>query len=178
MEIHSVYHLAEVIQQTRLHSSRMHTARLLTVSPSMHCAGGSPCQGGLLGVEGGVGGGPPCQGGLLARGVCLARGMSPCQGVCLARVGLLARGICLARGCLLAGGRGVVVSQHVLRQTALWTEFLTHATENITFPQTSFAGGKYSWKNSVLVSAPNIGAGTALLSLRKSRKELEFRTKS
>ena len=25
---------------TRLHSSRMHTTRLLTVSPSMHCAGG------------------------------------------------------------------------------------------------------------------------------------------
>ena len=30
---------------TRLHSSRMHTARLLTISPSMHCAGGV-----LLGV--------------------------------------------------------------------------------------------------------------------------------
>ena len=28
------------IKQTRLHSSRMHTARLLTISPSMHCAGG------------------------------------------------------------------------------------------------------------------------------------------
>ena len=25
----------------------------------------------------------------------------------------------------------------------LWTEFLTHAYENITLPQTSFAGGKY-----------------------------------
>ena len=25
---------------TRLHSSRMHTARLLTVFPSMHCTGG------------------------------------------------------------------------------------------------------------------------------------------
>ena len=25
---------------TRLHSSRMHIARLLTVSPSMHCTGG------------------------------------------------------------------------------------------------------------------------------------------
>ena len=33
--------------QQELHSSRMHTARLLTVTPSMHCAGGSPCQGGL-----------------------------------------------------------------------------------------------------------------------------------
>ena len=37
---------------TRLHSSRMHTARLLTVSPSMHCVGGVPALGGclLLGV--------------------------------------------------------------------------------------------------------------------------------
>ena len=26
--------------------------------------------------------------------------------------------------------------------TPLWTEFLTHASENITLPQTSFAGGK------------------------------------
>ena len=25
-----------------------------------------------------------------------------------------------------------------------WTEFLTHACENITLPQTSFAGGKYT----------------------------------
>ena len=35
-----------------------------------------------------------------------------------------------------------MVSQHALRQTPLWTEFLTHTTENITLPQTSFAGGK------------------------------------
>ena len=35
-----------------------------------------------------------------------------------------------------------VVSQHALRQTPPpWTEFLTHASENITLPQTSFAGG-------------------------------------
>ena len=27
--------------------------------------------------------------------------------------------------------------------TPLWTEFLTHTTENITLPQTSFAGGNY-----------------------------------
>ena len=26
--------------------------------------------------------------------------------------------------------------------TPLWTEFLTHTSENITLPQTSFAGGK------------------------------------
>ena len=58
----------------------------------------------------------------LARGVSLAGG-SPCQG------GLLGRG----------------VSQNALRQTPPpWTEFLTHASENITLPQTSFAGGKDS----------------------------------
>ena len=57
-----------------LHSSRMHAARLLTVSPSMHCAGGvsllgeSPCQGDL-----------PCQGVYLPGGSALP-GVSPCQG--------------------------------------------------------------------------------------------------
>ena len=40
---------------TRLHSSRMHTVCLLTVSPSMHCAGGV-CSGGCL-VQGGI---PAC----------------------------------------------------------------------------------------------------------------------
>ena len=46
--------------QQELHSSRMHTARLFTISPSMHCAG-----------------------------VCLARGVSSLGGVCLARGGCL-----------------------------------------------------------------------------------------
>ena len=73
---------------TRLHSSRMRTARSLTVSPSMHCTGGF-CSWGGVSAPGGV------------------------------------------------------VSQHALRQTPpLWTEFLTHTSENITLPQTSFAGGK------------------------------------
>ena len=59
----------------RLHSSRMHTARLLTVSPSMHCAGGvslpggSPCWGGALP------GGLPCQGGIPA---CTETDPPPC----------------------------------------------------------------------------------------------------
>ena len=46
-----------------LHSSRMHTSPLLTVSPSMHSTGG-----GLLAR------GSALPGGLLAGGVCLARG--------------------------------------------------------------------------------------------------------
>ena len=39
--------------ETKLHSSRMRTARLLPVSPSMHCAGGV-CSGGLPGPGWGV----------------------------------------------------------------------------------------------------------------------------
>ena len=51
-----------MIRLTRLHSSRMHTARLLTVSPSMHCAGGEvPDPGGAW--SGGV-----CSEGCLVQG--------------------------------------------------------------------------------------------------------------
>ena len=53
--------------KTRLHSSRMHTARLLTVPPSMHCAGGT-CPGGCL--PGGA-----------CLGVCLPGGCLPRWGV-------------------------------------------------------------------------------------------------
>ena len=63
---------------------------------------------------------------------------------------------CSGGGCLLRGlsgpGGGLIrgeslfwgeVSQHALRLIPPpWTEFLTHTTENITLPQTSFAGGK------------------------------------
>ena len=42
-------------------------------------------------------------------------------------------GVSLPGGICLAGGG--------YPSTPLWTEFLTHATENITLPQTSFAGG-------------------------------------
>ena len=72
-----------------MHSSRMRTACLLPVSPSMHCSQGDVPAGGI-----------PAQGGVPAReGLYLPRYSPP------------------------------------------GTEFLTHATENITFPQTSFAGG-------------------------------------
>ena len=39
-------------KETRMHSSRMHTARLLPVSSSMHCSGGVPGPGGLYLVRG------------------------------------------------------------------------------------------------------------------------------
>ena len=55
-----------------------------------------------------------------------------------------------------------VVSQHALRQTPLlWTEFLTHASENITLPQTSFTGGNdRNWTE--------IGSAIAILCSRLS----------
>ena len=68
----------------------MHTARLLTVSPSMHCARG--CVAGVYQVPGG----------------------------------------------------GIPACTEAEPPPPPWTEFLTHATENITLPQTSFAGGNKS----------------------------------
>ena len=40
-----------------------------------------------------------------------------------------------------------LATTHAPRQpcTPPWTEFLTHASENITLPQTSFAGRKKMW---------------------------------
>ena len=56
---------------------------------------------------------------------------------------LVPGGISSGGGLVPGGGVVMVVSQYALRQTPppLWTKFLTHATENFTLPQTSFAGG-------------------------------------
>ena len=118
-----------------MHSSRMHTARLLTVSPSMHYAGGRLVPGGyaLEGVS--ALRGAWSQGGLLWRG-CLLGGVPGSRGVPGPRGSALGGGW---RGAWSRGWVGVV-SQHALRQTP-HREFLTQATENITLPQTSFAGG-------------------------------------
>ena len=75
---------------TRLHSGRMRTAHLLTVSPSMHYAGGvclvrggAWCQGGLLpGEVPGLGGGGVCSWGMgfLVRGYpSVHLGRPPCE---------------------------------------------------------------------------------------------------
>ena len=64
----------EITFKTRLHSSRMRTARALTVSPSMLCAGGgvSAPRGCLL------------SGGVCSGGVCVcSRGVSASRGVCI-----------------------------------------------------------------------------------------------
>ena len=93
-----------------MHSSRMRTARLLPVSPSMHYSGGPARSQGVYLIQGGT--------------------YLPGLGwVYLPGLG----------GGYLPGAGGVPA--HVL-PLPLWTEFLTHASENITLPQTSFAGGK------------------------------------
>ena len=68
-------------------------------------------------------GGDVCSGEVSARGL-------PTGGVCLGK-GVCPRGF-LPRGCL----PGECTLPWTQRQTPLsWTEFLTHASENITFPQ-------------------------------------------
>ena len=53
--------------------------------------------------------------------------------------------------CLVPGG----VPGQALRPPPLWTEFLTHASENITLPQTSFAGGNNKLVPPVRLAAPS-----------------------
>ena len=92
-----------------MHSSRTRTARLLPVSPSLHCAGG-----------------------------CLPWGSAP-EGVC-SWVGMLL-GVCSLGDLLLGGSASGSVSQHAMGRPPISTEFLTHATENITLPQLRY--GRY-----------------------------------
>ena len=69
---------------TRMHSSGMRTARLLPVSPSMHCSGGCTCWGCVPGP-----GGCTCLGGVPGPwGVYLVPGGVPAQGVYLVRGGV------------------------------------------------------------------------------------------
>ena len=98
-----------LFNQTRLHSSRMRTARALTVSPSMLCAGGGVCS------QGGV-----------SRGVC--------SGGCLLW-GVSALGGCLLPGGSAPGG---VVSQHArndemyIRTDLLYILVLAVITDSLT----------------------------------------------
>ena len=80
-------------KQTRLHSSRMRTPRVLTVSPSMFCAGGVSAPGGCTCSQGGV-----CSGGCTWSRGCLLPG-----GV-LGPEGVSAPGVVCSGGCLLLGG--------------------------------------------------------------------------
>ena len=105
-----------------------------------------------------LGGGLPGWGGLPGPGgICLVQGGLPGPGgsAWSRGVSALSGGVCLVRGCLpgpggsawsggvsawsggCLPGPGGCISQHALRQTPspLWTEFLTHACENITLAQ-------------------------------------------
>ena len=100
---------------TRMHSSRMRTARTLTVSPSTLCSGG------LCLVLGGCtwsGGWCLVQGGVCSGGGAWSQGGAPGPG-----------GVCLVWGGCTWSGTPPLVDR------------MTHASENITLPQTSFAGG-------------------------------------
>ena len=128
---------------TRLHSSGMRTARLLTVSQHALCRGGVPGCGGCTCLAGGC----TCPGGT-CRGVYL-----PGWGVYLLggvpAGGVPAQGVPARRGCTCWGCTcwGVYlpgdVSQHAMGQaplTPLWTEWLTDRCKNITF--TNFVCGR------------------------------------
>ena len=85
--------------------------------------------------------GVSAQGGVCRDGVylvCLgeasAQGVSVRGGVCLVCMGVSTRRGCLPRGCL-PWGCLPILSRGCLVDTPLWTEFLTHACGNITFPQ-------------------------------------------
>ena len=88
--------------------------------------GGCTCQGGVPAWVGYLLGGVPAQGVYLARGV-------PAQGVYLPG-GYLPRGLYLPGGCTCMGGTCPGTLPPVNR--------MTDRCKNITWPQTSFAGGK------------------------------------
>ena len=86
-----------------MHSSRMRTARLLPVSPSMHCSRVVPTGGGVYLVQGGV----PGPGGCTWSGGCVYLvGGVPVPGVYLVPGGVPGLGGCvyLVGGCTWSGG--------------------------------------------------------------------------
>ena len=111
----------------------MHTARSLTVSPSVLCSGG----------------GVPVRGAGL--GGCLFGGLvwgGAWSGGCLLQGGAWSGG-CLVRG-MPAWSRGEVVSQHGRPPPV---NRMTDRCKNITLHQTSFAGGKNISSNPLPVCA-------------------------
>ena len=75
-------------RETNMHSSRMRTARLLPVSPSMHCAGGVSALGVCL---------------LWERGVC-SHGRCLLQGDICSGGGVCSHGRCMLQGDICSGG--------------------------------------------------------------------------
>ena len=114
------------IHQTRMHSSRMRTVRCSSLSAwGLGCLPKGCLPRGCLPMWRCLPRGESAQGGGFCQGGCLPRGCLPRGFVCLRR--------CLPRwGVCLGGLSGGV---HI---SPLWTEFLTHTCENITFPQLRF----------------------------------------
>ena len=111
-----------------MHSSRMRTARLLPVSPSMHCSCGGTCLGGVP-AKGGV----PAQGGLPAGGVpawgCTCPAGVPAQG------GVYLSAFVVRRGA--ASRKGMCPTPHP--HPPWWTD---KHLRKYYLPATSLAGGK------------------------------------
>ena len=107
--------------------------------------------------------------------VCLGRGICPLVGVCLGGGGC-AGGICM--GCVCSGGVSAPV--HAGIQTPLlWTEFLTHACENITFLQLRLRtvinrmGQRFNEKPLPLSECSSLQLG-AFKNILNSRKESSY----
>ena len=60
-----------------------------------------------------------------------------CSGGCTCPGGVPAWGVYLLKGGVLGQGGVPAWGVYLPRYSPLWTEFLTHATENITLPQLS-----------------------------------------
>ena len=103
----------------------MRTARALTVSPSMLCAGGCMVPGGCA-----------WSGGCAWYGGCMVRGMHGPEG-CMVQGDGQGWGCARSRGGVPGPG---VVSQHALRHIPPVNR-MTNRCKNITLPQTSFASG-------------------------------------
>ena len=147
----------------------MRTARLLPVSPGMHCSWRctQPWRGAGVLVQGGVPGPGGCT---WSRGCTWFQGVYLVWGCTWSWGGTWSWGrvpghreVYLVRGCVYLAPGGCTWSQGVVKNfrgctwsrggvpglggctcpstLPLWTEFLTHASENITLPRTSFAGG-------------------------------------
>ena len=98
-----------------MHSSRMRTARLLPVSPSMHYSGWGVPAGGCTWYRGGT----------------WSQGCT------------WSWGVYLVRGCTWS--RGGVPAWGVPAQVLPPVNRMTNRCKNITLPQTSFAGGNKNW---------------------------------
>ena len=141
---HYFYHFYVIcgkkILQTRLHSSRMRTARMLTVSPSMLCTGGCTWSQGVSALGGSAPGGSapggmrvPGPGGSVPGGVCSGGVCLLLGGVCSWGCTWSQRGVCSQGGCLLPVGdvcsQGVYLPRHSppvnrILDTRLWKYYL------------------------------------------------------